>query len=60
MLRNLVPKLKFLLDVEGPLSTEDVPTRSVDVQCVTMGSYSATRVRIRNFVADRGQFSMIR
>jgi hypothetical protein len=60
MLRDLVPNLILLLDVEGPLSTEDAPTRSVDVQRVTMGSYSATSVSIRNVVADLGQFSLIR
>jgi hypothetical protein len=37
MLRNLVQNLKLQLEVEGPLSTEDVTTRSADVQRVTNG-----------------------
>jgi hypothetical protein len=37
MLRNLMQNLKLLLEVEGPLSTEDVNTRSADVQRVTNG-----------------------
>jgi hypothetical protein len=56
----LVTNLKLLLEVEGPMSTEDVTTRSADVQRVTRGSYSATSVRISNFVADLGQFALIR
>jgi hypothetical protein len=36
-LRNLVTNLKLLLEVEGPMSTEDVTTRSADAQRVTLG-----------------------
>jgi hypothetical protein len=60
MLPDLVTNLKLLLEVEGLMSTEDVTTRSADVQRVTRGSYSATRVSIRNFVADLGHFGLIR
>jgi hypothetical protein len=60
MLRNLVTNLEFLLVAEWPMSTEDVTTRSADVQRVTRGSYSATRVIIRNFAADLGQFALVR
>jgi hypothetical protein len=60
MLRNLVTNLKLLLEVEGPVSTEDVTTRSAGVRRVTRGSYPATRVSIRNVVADLAQFALIR
>jgi hypothetical protein len=58
MLRNLVTNLKLLLEVEGPMSTEDVTTRSADVQRVTRGSYLATRVSVRYFIA--GHFALVR
>jgi hypothetical protein len=51
---NLETNFKLLLEVEGPLFTVDVTTRSADVQRVTMGSYSVTRASIKNFVADLG------
>jgi hypothetical protein len=42
------------------MSTADVTTLSADIQRVTQGSYSATRVSIRNFVADLGHFALNR
>jgi hypothetical protein len=60
MFRNLITNLKLLLEVEGLMSTEAVTTRPADVQRVTLGSYSATRVSIRNFVSDREQFALVR
>jgi hypothetical protein len=57
---ELGDKIEIAVDVEGPLSTEDVTTRPADVQRVTLGSYSATSVSIRNFVSDLGQFALIR
>jgi hypothetical protein len=60
MLPNLVTDLKLLLEFMGLMSTEEVTTRSTDVQCVTRGHYSATRVSIGNFVADLGHFALIR
>jgi hypothetical protein len=60
MLWNLVTNLQLLLLVEGPLSAEDVRIVAADVERVKRGSYSATRVSIRNFVADLGQFALIR
>jgi hypothetical protein len=42
------------------MSTDDVTNRSADVQRVIRRSFSATRVSIRNFVADLGQFGLIR
>jgi hypothetical protein len=60
MLRNLVTNLQLLLQVERPLSAEDVRIISADVERVTRGSYSATRVSTRNFVADLGQLALIR
>jgi hypothetical protein len=52
--------LKLLLEVEGPISTGDVTTQTADVQRVTRGRYSTTRVSIRKFVADLGQFALVR
>jgi hypothetical protein len=60
MFRSLVTNLKLLLEVEGPISADDKITLSADVQHVTLGSYSATRTSIRNFVADFGHFALNR
>jgi hypothetical protein len=60
MLRSLVTNFKLLLEVEGPISADDETTLSADFQLVTLGSYSATRVSIRNFVVDLGNFVLNR
>jgi hypothetical protein len=60
MLRHLVANLKILLEAEGSMSTDDITTLSADIQRVTRGCYSATRMSIRNFVADLGHFALIR
>jgi hypothetical protein len=52
MFRSLVTNFELLLDVDGPISAEDVTTLSADMQRITLRSYSATRVSIRNFAAD--------
>jgi hypothetical protein len=60
MLRSLVTNLKLLLEVEGPISADDETTLSADIQRVTLGSYSATRVSIRNITTELGHFALNR
>jgi hypothetical protein len=60
MLRSLVTNLTLLLEVKEPISAEDETNLSAEIQRVTLGSYSATRVSIRNFVADLGHFALNR
>jgi hypothetical protein len=60
MFRSLVTNLELLLDVDGPISAEDVTTLSADIQRITLRSYSATRVSIRNFAADCWHFELNR